>query len=175
MNQGHQKHFGVGFTIVELLIVVVVIAILATITIVSYNGIQQSTRESTVQSDLATAKKQLLMYKAENDTFPRSVADLAKVGLRPTQSVYHTNNPSYANYYYCANTSTDDFALVARPAGTTGNAGYVVTSLTDVKTTTNATSGIICTVIGLSGTTDANAWYTTGFSNSTGLWASWTK
>lgn len=175
MKQGYQKYFGVGFTIVELLIVVVVIAILATITIVSYNGIQQSTRESTVQSDLATAKKQLLMWKAENDTFPRSVADLAKVGLRPTQSVYHTNNPSYANYYYCANTATDDFSLVGRPAGTAANAGYVVTSLTDVKATTNATSGIICNVIGLSGTTDANAWYTTGFSNSTGLWASWVK
>lgn len=40
-----------GFTIVELLIVVVVIAILAAITIVSYNGIQSRAREAQVQSD----------------------------------------------------------------------------------------------------------------------------
>ena len=42
-----------GFTIVELLIVVVVIAILASITIVSYNGIQGQARQAKIESDLA--------------------------------------------------------------------------------------------------------------------------
>jgi len=37
-----------GFTIVELLIVVVVIAILAAITIVAYNGIQNRAKSSAV-------------------------------------------------------------------------------------------------------------------------------
>ena len=41
-----------GFTIVELLIVIVVIAILAAITIVAYTGIQDRAKESNVQSDL---------------------------------------------------------------------------------------------------------------------------
>ena len=43
---GHSK----AFTIVELLVVVVVIAILATITIISYNGIQQRATNSTIVS-----------------------------------------------------------------------------------------------------------------------------
>ncbi|MCA9336234.1 prepilin-type N-terminal cleavage/methylation domain-containing protein, partial [Candidatus Saccharibacteria bacterium] len=47
-----RKHRLSGFTIVELLIVIVVLAILAAITIVAYNGIQQRSRDSIRKSDL---------------------------------------------------------------------------------------------------------------------------
>ena len=43
-----------GFTIVEVLIVVVVIAILAAVTVVAYNGITASAKESALRSDLST-------------------------------------------------------------------------------------------------------------------------
>ena len=42
-----------GFTIVELLIVIVVIAILAAISIVAYNGIQDRARQSKIRTDLS--------------------------------------------------------------------------------------------------------------------------
>jgi len=59
------SRYGRGFTIVELLIVVVVIAILASITIVSYQGIQQRTR-NTVRVQAASAiQKNFLLYEAE--------------------------------------------------------------------------------------------------------------
>lgn len=60
------KHKQVGFTIVELLIVIVVIAILAAITIVAYNGMQQRSRDSARAQDIASIKKALLMYQADN-------------------------------------------------------------------------------------------------------------
>ena len=46
-----------GFTIVELLIVVVVIAILAAITIVSYNGIQNRANDSAAKSEVSQNAK----------------------------------------------------------------------------------------------------------------------
>jgi len=57
MQLNHSKQ--PGFTIVELLIVVVVIAILASITIVSYSGIQKRAREATLSTNLGNASQQL--------------------------------------------------------------------------------------------------------------------
>jgi type II secretion system protein G len=63
-----------GFTIVELLIVIVVIAILAAITIVAYNGIQGRALDSTRLSDLATIRKALEAYKTVNGSYPEENA-----------------------------------------------------------------------------------------------------
>lgn len=52
-----------GFTIVELLIVIVVIGILAAITIVSYNGVQRRARATVIASDLRAADKAFNSYK----------------------------------------------------------------------------------------------------------------
>ena len=59
-----------GFTIVELLIVIVVIAILAAISIVAYNGIQQRGRDAQRVSDLKTVYKAILNYQTINGSLP---------------------------------------------------------------------------------------------------------
>lgn len=59
-----------GFTIVELLIVIVVIGILATITVVAYNGIQGRALDSRRLSDARLIIKALEMYKINNGSYP---------------------------------------------------------------------------------------------------------
>ncbi len=55
-----------GFTIVELLIVIVVIGILAAITIVAYSNIQQRARDSVRAQDLSSIKQALLLYNTDH-------------------------------------------------------------------------------------------------------------
>ncbi len=59
-----------GFTIVELLIVVVVIAILATITIVSYSGITKRAQQVSILAQVDRFEKSLRMYKETYGEWP---------------------------------------------------------------------------------------------------------
>lgn len=54
-----------AFTIVELLIVIVVIAILAAISVVAYNGVQQRAKVSNLASVLKSAEKGFRLYGTE--------------------------------------------------------------------------------------------------------------
>ena len=68
--QSNQK----GFTIVELLIVIVVIAILAAISIVAYTGIQQRARNSSAFSLASQIAKKADAYYAINGSYPTTAA-----------------------------------------------------------------------------------------------------
>ena len=59
-----------GFTIVELLIVIVVIAILAAITIVAYNGIQQRARNSQTAEAVHAYLNGMAIYQGDNGNYP---------------------------------------------------------------------------------------------------------
>lgn len=52
-----------GFTLVELMIVIVVIAILASITIVAYNGVQPSARDAKRKADLHIIGESIQLYR----------------------------------------------------------------------------------------------------------------
>ena len=59
-----------GFTIVELLIVIVVIGILAAITVVAYNGIQIRARDNIRKSDIAVLVKAIELFRTDYGEAP---------------------------------------------------------------------------------------------------------
>jgi len=64
------KNKSKGFTIVELLIVIVVIGILATLVIVTFTGIQQKARDSKRKTDISAVQAALESYYSSNNTYP---------------------------------------------------------------------------------------------------------
>ena len=89
-----------GFTIVELLIVVVVIAILAAITIVAYNGVQTRAVESTMKNDLQSAATLVEMDNTKSGSYPSS-AGSANDGKGLNSSGSNILNYALKSYGYC--------------------------------------------------------------------------
>lgn len=59
-----------GFTIVELIVVVFIIGVLATILIYAYTGYTQKAKSASLQSDLSDASTALKLFQLHNDNFP---------------------------------------------------------------------------------------------------------
>lgn len=71
-----------GFTVVELLIVVVVIGILAALVLVTYNGIHQRDRDKKRKDDIDIIYSKLESYQAQNGIYPT----LANINDSPWRS-----------------------------------------------------------------------------------------
>lgn len=83
----HKTSASRGFTIVELLIVIVVIAILAALVIVSYNGIQLRAKDASVRNDMKLIAKDMELYRAENGSMPKNSSELGTIFSSPNSSI----------------------------------------------------------------------------------------
>lgn len=111
-----------GFTIVELLIVVVVIAILAAITILAYTGIQERTRASAAQSSVSQAGKKIAAYAVTNSN--RYPTDLNEIGLSSTDTekyTYIVNNDITPAHYCISVTNIQSPSLSYAFSSTSGS------------------------------------------------------
>jgi len=135
-----------GFTIVELLIVIVVIAILAAITIVAYNGIQNRAKASAAQQGASQASKKILAFAVDNtDSYPEAtstnngIGNLAALGIVNNDTTYQYSANNTANpktYCITATNGNQSFYLsntVTKPTSG-GCAGH---SANGVEPTTN--------------------------------------
>lgn len=65
-----KKQFQKGFTIVELLIVIVVIGILAALVLNTFSGVQRRARDTERQTDVNSIATQLEVYYNDNGGYP---------------------------------------------------------------------------------------------------------
>jgi len=70
-----------GFTIVELLIVIVVIGILAALVITTFSGVQRKARNTERETDIKAIHGQVEAYYAQNGRYP-SLSDLQSDSFR---------------------------------------------------------------------------------------------
>jgi len=132
-----------AFTIVELLIVIVVIAILAAISVVAYNGIQSRARASAASSALTQSAKKIALWQVDN---PNTAPDCDKFKELTGATGANCTGAGVVNgditYQYTPSTTVlGDYCITA----TTGSTSWT-------KTATSAPSSGGCAGHGQGGT-----------------------
>lgn len=149
MKRQWAAHRQTGFTIVELLIVIVVIGILAAIVIVAYNGVQSRAQDSIVKQDLAALAKQYELYKVDNGTYPPSGTELATLNIKVSKSAYLVSPNATYNLLTCL--TSDDMQYVIAASSKSGKRFYVGSASGTVNEYTGPTA--------LTGWTGTNGYY----------------
>jgi prepilin-type N-terminal cleavage/methylation domain-containing protein len=134
-----------GFTIVELLVVIVVIGILAAISIVSYTGITGKATATSLQSDLANAAIQLKMFQVDNSNFPDTISTNCQTtpDTSTNKCLKLSSGNSYTYYQANNSISPQTFSLHAGKS----NVYYRITnnSIATVLTAAVASGGTVTT------------------------------
>jgi len=160
-----------GFTIVELLIVIVVIAILAAISIVAYNGIQNRANDTAVQSDLAVLKKKIELSYTLASSY--TSANLGTMEFKASRGAYATNPTTDHNLIYC--NFLPDYDQYRVLALSKSGKAYSISNTSGVKEYTvgwKSSQATICTDAGAPAPGSANnRGY--AFDDPAGPWRSW--
>jgi len=163
----HRKHG--GFTIVELLVVIVVIGILAAIIVISFNGITSKSQEISVKHDMKNIAKQVEVYKIDGGRYPTST-QLQDLGIKVNKPTYGVN-PTGATIFYCVDNAGTAFSIVARVKSNTLTQYLSSTGQTSTYSG-SATAPQLCLDSGVPGTTSTVSY--TAFTED-GAWYDWVK
>ena len=166
-----------GFTIVELLIVIVVIGILAAITIVAYNGVQQRASDAVVQTDVRNFYQKVQEHKTIEGSFPAgggtnaAYASLSK--FRLGRASYDT---SIHNFVYCRGI-VDGVDTAAVAAGSISGTRYTYHSVTGPQEHSSSWGSVAaaCGSLGIPSSTPSYS-FTFGYNRGgLGTWYAWTE
>lgn len=113
-----------GFTIVELLVVIVVIGILAAVMAVSYTGISQKAKIATMQSDLSNASIQLKLFQTAdlNEYYPATI-DCSSADSSTNKCIKPSGSNTYT-YTVSNGTNPRTYRLIVN----NGSTNYILTN-----------------------------------------------
>jgi len=132
------KHRQNGFTIIELLIVVIVIGILATLVFTTFSGVERNNRNKDRETDIKDLLSQVEFYYGQNNKYP-TLANL-------NDATWRTANLKGFDTETLKDPSGSESILVSNP--TAGAYSYVVTP-TDCNN-----AGVDCTGYTLTATNE---------------------
>ena len=144
-----------GFTIVELLIVIVVIGILAAITVVAYNGVQARAKTTSAQSVAASMAKKAELYNSELGYYPLLSSNLTSAPAGASYSItgivvsglLDTSSPNTVAYYLCGSGSPTSLADITTANVTGGRVyyrNYSTSSNLSVSFGVSSGAGVAC-------------------------------
>jgi general secretion pathway protein G len=84
-----------GFTLIELMVVIVIIGVLATLVAPRVLGRADEARVTKARTDIATISQSLKMYKLDNNRYPTTEQGLNALSARPTTEPVPTNWKQY--------------------------------------------------------------------------------
>ena len=161
-----------GFTVVEIVVVIAVIGILAGISVLGYSSIRDDARNATVETDLRGIGAKMESYYAQTGTYPAATS--AALSASNTISVTRDAYPATAyNFLYCliSDGTNKRYAVVGRSAS---GKGFYFSSVDGFKPTGNWVNSYtsMCPQANIS-TSDANFSYF--WIQSNGVWSTWAK
>lgn len=100
-----------GFTLMELLVVILIIGILTAIAIPNYLGQQKEARDSAAMAQLRTAATSQDLYHAKQNAFAANTTDLAAYGFRQGGQLVTVVAADASSYCMQAPGGTDTFKM----------------------------------------------------------------
>ena len=95
-----------GFTLVELLIVIVIIAILTVVSLVAYNGLQNQAKTSAAKSTVDSVAKKAELYNTEEGKYPTQISDLTGADTKKSYYIAATNVTELGSATFSSTTPT---------------------------------------------------------------------
>jgi prepilin-type N-terminal cleavage/methylation domain-containing protein len=163
-----------GFTIVELLIVIVVIAVLAAISIVAYNGIQNRANDTVVRADLRNFANKVQQYNAQNGQYPPAGSKSGNstvfpgMTFTPSKSAYMVTQD---NFFYCDGLKSGVSGFVVTARSKSGREYAYDTYTGGLKDITGSGIYAYCST-GWDASTNG---YSYGYHFPTSTWYAWTN